>query len=129
MGDTPAVQKQHCPEQQSCEVSRRFFGVSLALGEPIKHVPAMHQFHHDGIMCVGGVEVYQVDDAVGSVAKFTVVVVVVEVTVLLPQRVGDDHAPVALPWGILEACRIERLEYLHLTKLRLVVLIAQFANV
>ncbi len=36
---------------------------------------------------------------------------------------------VALPWGILEAHRIERSEYLHLAKLRLVVLIAQFANV
>ena len=91
----------------------------------------MHQFHHDAIMRVGGLEVYhyQVDDAVGSVAKSTVVVVVVEVAVLLPQRVGDDHAPVALPWGILEARRVERSEYLHLAKLRLVVLIAQFANV
>ena len=138
MGDAPVVQKQHRPEQRSREVPRRFFGVSSALGESIEYVPAARQFHHDAIMRGGGVEVYQVDDAIGSVAESTVVVVVVVVevavavivvAVLLPRRGGDDHAPVALPRGILEARRVERSEYLHLAKLRLVVLVAQFANI
>lgn len=60
------------------------------LSKPIEHIPAVHQFHHDAIMRVGGVEVYQVDDAVGSVAKSTVVVIVVEVAVLRSSPLGNS---------------------------------------
>ena len=72
-------------------------------------------------------EVDEVDDAVGSTAGsmfVAVVVVAVDVVVVLDRYA----ATVALPRGILEARRVERFEYLHLAKLCLVVLIAQFAN-
>ena len=69
-------------------------------------------------------EVDEVDDAVGSTAGSMFVVVDVDVVVVLDRYA----ATVALPRGILEARRVERFEYLHLAKLCLVVLIAQFAN-